>query len=119
MGDISEHFSRAEFRCKCRSSVCEFDTVDAGLILVLERIRGVFGPVTITQHGGCRCPDFNHEVGGKYYSQHILGKAADFKVKASPRVVNQWLCENYPDTLGVGGYEWGNHVDSRDERARW
>ena len=116
MGDISDHFNRYEFACRCG---CGFDTVDAGLITALEEIRGHFGvPVTITS--GCRCEAHNAAVGGSKGSQHRLGRAADFSVQGTPpEAVRAFLETAYPDSLGVGIYSSWTHVDSRNTMARW
>ncbi len=114
MGDLSRNFSRSEFACKCG---CGFDTVDAELVNMLEQVREHFGqPITITS--GCRCPDHNDTVGGKA-SQHLKGRAADFKVKAtSAQVVQDYCDEAFPDG-GVGRYSTWTHIDSRGVKARW
>jgi len=47
VGDISEHFSRSEFRCKCG---CGQDTVDVELIELCEVVRDLNGnkPLVVT-----------------------------------------------------------------------
>ena len=114
MGNLSEHFSRAEFACK---DGCGFVTVDAELLELLEHIREEFGPVTITS--GCRCEIHNTIVGASINSQHLRGRAADFKTEANPRDVYHWLSTNFPNTLGLGRYDTFTHVDTRNGRARW
>ena len=113
---ISENFERSEFECSCG---CGFDTVDAELIGVLERVRAKFGaPVTVTS--GCRCPVYNKMVGGTAGSQHLLGRAADIIVEGvSPRAVCEFISGQYVGRLGLGSYEDFTHVDSRSKRARW
>ena len=47
---------------------------------VMEPIRSIWGlPVRITS--GFRCPTLNAKIGGAYWSQHMAGEAADFKVR--------------------------------------
>lgn len=117
MGDLSPHFSRAEFRCKCLQ--CDFDTVDAQLLEVLESVRQFYAlPVIITS--GCRCAAHNAAVGGSANSQHLLGRAADFVVKGiSPDGVANYLELAYPGRLGIGRYPNFTHADSRNQAARW
>ena len=75
MGDLSKHFSRQEFRCKCGND-CGCDTVDIALINALEAIRLHFGePVMVTS--GHRCRAHNIANGGVDASMHLMGKAAD------------------------------------------
>ncbi|MBT11850.1 MAG: serine/threonine protein kinase [Oceanospirillaceae bacterium] len=115
-GDLTEHFSRIEFRCKCGK--CDFDTVDAGLVLMLEKIRRHFNrPVTITS--ACRCARHNQAVGGSTRSQHLYGRAADITVAGTqPADV-----ADFAETLnpgGLGRYATFTHIDSRTiGPARW
>lgn len=113
---LSSHFARDEFACKCG---CGFDTVDAGTLEILESVREHFqSPVTVTS--GCRCPDYNRQVGGASQSQHKLGRAADIQVKGvDPVNVHDWIVETFP-SVSVGRYSTFTHVDTRtDGPARW
>lgn len=116
MGDISEHFDRREFVCKCG---CGKDTVDAELITVLERARDYFGTgVTITS--GNRCSDYNEEVGGFPGSRHLTSKAADILVTGvSPAAVSEFLRYEYPDRYGIGTANNFTHIDVREGKSRW
>lgn len=114
MGDLSEHFSRSEFRCKCG---CGQDTVDAELITVLEKVRAHFG-VPITVNSGNRCVNHNKAVGGAVNSQHLISRAADIVVHGAPASV----VYNYLDRWhegGLGKYGTYTHVDTRADKARW
>ena len=113
MTQLSEHFARHEFACKCG---CGQDTVDAELITTLEAIREHFGePITITS--GNRCPTYNTKVGGSVYSQHLISRAADIVVRnVTPSDVADWL-DQWPG--GLGRYPTFTHVDSRASVARW
>ncbi len=113
MGDLSTHFDRSEFSCKC---LCGFDTVDHKLILILEDIRDHFKkPVTI--NSACRCVAHNATVKGAKKSQHVKGRAADIVVKdVSPREVAEYI-SNWKG--GLKAYNTFTHIDSRDDRARW
>lgn len=116
MGDLSEHFNRDEFECKCTQ--CGFDTVDVGLINLLEAVRNHFGkPVIISS--GCRCEAHNKAEGGSLKSQHLLGRAADIVVAdTSPDAVATFL--EVFGAQGIGRYNSFTHVDSRSGRtARW
>jgi uncharacterized protein YcbK (DUF882 family) len=118
MGDLSQHFSRQEFACKCG---CGFDTVDIGLIDPLEYVRSKFGArVTITS--GCRCEAYNKKVGGSQRSQHRLGRAADIVVDGVPAALVYDLLVNSPfsSNISLGKYETFTHVDTRtDSPKRW
>lgn len=114
---ISKYFKRSEFECKCKK--CGFDVVDVELLAVLEDVRENFGkPLYI--NSGCRCLYHNKSVGGSENSQHVLGKAADIRVKdVSSDDVHAYLVEKYPDKYGIGKYQGRTHVDVRSEKTRW
>ena len=121
MGNLSTHFSREEFRCRCG---CGYDTVDTELLQILEFIRQHYQkPVTITS--GCRCKAHNESIGGSDNSQHIYGRAADFQVEdVRPLEVYELIDNIHPNKYGLGVYIRGNsgwvHIDSRtDSPARW
>ncbi len=116
MGDISKHFNRSEFACKCG---CGFSTVDVKLLEILETVRTYFGkPVTI--NSACRCEEHNAKVGGAKGSKHKLGIAADIVVKdTSPDEVYSFLQGYLEGTGGLGKYNTFTHVDSRTTPARW
>lgn len=115
MGDISKHFSRHEFACKCG---CGFDTVDIDTLVVAETVRHYVGePVIILS--GCRCATHNRAIGGAPTSQHKKARAADLKV-SEPKKVYDYLCERYPGKYGFGLYKTFVHVDTRTNGpARW
>ena len=79
MGDITPHFSRSEFVCKC----CGADGIRDELVTALERIRVFYGrPMVVSS--GVRCEAHNAASGGKPGSAHVRGLAADI-VCASAR----------------------------------
>jgi len=79
MGDISPHFSRHEFVCKCG---CGFFIKDAMLFCRLELMREAMG-IPIIINSGCRCEPYNTLVGGNKASEHMDGQAADIRVTGS------------------------------------
>lgn len=114
--NLSTHFKRSEFACKCG---CGFSDINQHLIDVLEDVRGHFNaPVII--NSGCRCERHNRAVGGKPHSQHVLGNAADIRVKnVSPEQVANYLESKYTDKFGIGRYRAFTHIDVRETTARW
>ena len=110
-----KHFWREELACNC---MCGQDTIDYELADLLDSIREYFGvPVTVTS--GNRCPSYNAEIGGGLHSQHLLGKAADIKVKGvKPQDVADFA-ETLLDEGGIGRYNSFTHVDVRNRKARW
>lgn len=80
MGDLSQHFSRSEFRCKCG---CGKDNISPDVIALLERIRQKVGTMKITS--GVRCSKHNRASGGKADSAHVAGLAVDIACADSGR----------------------------------
>lgn len=117
MGDLSQHFSRSEFACRCG---CKYDTVDTKLIELLEDLRSFFRE-RVTINSGTRCPTHNQKSGGGLASQHLFGKAADVVVENvhADRVAD-YLESRWSGKYGVGRYKGRCHVDVRSTGpARW
>jgi uncharacterized protein YcbK (DUF882 family) len=116
MGNLSYNLSRYEMECKCG---CGLDTADITLVQIVQSVCDFFEcKVRITS--GCRCKEHNKNVGGVKDSQHLLGRAADCKfVGVSTLDVYKYLCIEYPTANGFGLYNNFNHIDSRNEPARW
>ncbi len=79
--DEIEHFTRAEFECKCGQYCDGFPAEpEEQLIRLAEQVRTHFGkPVTVSS--GVRCTRHNANVGGVANSRHLSGKAMDFTVR--------------------------------------
>ncbi len=71
---ISPHFTLSEFQCPC----CLRVRLQPELLLRLEALRGIWGPLRITS--GYRCTRHNRDVGGVPGSRHLIGAAADIAV---------------------------------------
>jgi uncharacterized protein YcbK (DUF882 family) len=70
---LTPNFSLAEFRCKCCGQV---NTPAAKMLAHrLQEVRNEYGVMRIVS--GFRCPRQNQLAGGKLFSQHLLGLAAD------------------------------------------
>jgi uncharacterized protein YcbK (DUF882 family) len=118
MGDLSEHFSKAEFACPC----CGQAVVDPELVRGLEALRNlVDAPIRILS--GYRCAAHNAEVGGRPDSQHLTGRAADIQVKGWTSTGLYIAAERVPEfkSGGIGIYPESSilHVDVRAHAARW
>lgn len=112
MGDLSPHFSRAEFRCRhCQ----HLHGPAPALIVVLERIRA-YRPGALRIVSGYRCAVHNQAVGGAKNSRHVHGDAADIGQGRAT------LSEAYAaGAVGVGTKgDWVTHVDTRPgPRRHW
>jgi hypothetical protein len=107
MGDLSEHFSKWEFRDHRTGGLIG---PDPNLLTVLERMRHATGDRPLHIVSGYRSPKTNHDVGGARNSQHLYGRAAD--VEPGRFTVEQALdC----GAIGVGysSAGWVVHVDVR------
>jgi len=115
---MSEYFKPEEFMCHCG---CGEKDVNPKLVELLDRIRESFGkPITIMS--GRRCEAHNTKVGGAKHSQHVLGNAADIKVKDVPaKEVQEYLMKHFDDDCkGLGRYNSFTHIDVREGKiARW
>lgn len=112
MGDLSAHFSRAEFNCR---HCGHLHGPAPRLVAVLESIRSLSGkPLTVVS--GYRCPVHNRAVGGAIRSRHLFGDAADIP---RGRATLQQAYDAGAVGVGVSG-DWATHVDVRPgEPAHW
>ena len=119
---LSKNFSREEFAC---SDGCGFDVVDKELLDIVQDVRDHFDrPVSIS--GGNRCWD-NHvriykELGlgtPPKKSGHLLGLAADIKVKGvSPTMVKAYVDRKYGEKVNIGLYNTFVHIGIDEPRGR-
>ena len=129
MAKLTKNLSRHEFACKCG---CGFDTVDAELIQALQDCVDHFSAIDLVDiriniTGPNRCAKHNEAVGGSINSQHIYGRAADFKlfnratgVQVDQDRVADYLDSEYAGLCGVGRYSNRTHFDTRSiGPARW
>lgn len=118
MGDLSKHFSKKEFACKCG---CGFDTPVPELVTKLEKFRELCGNKPIIINSACRCAKHNASkaVGGAKNSQHVKGTAADVRKFADMSVDEMAKLAEQAGFDGIGKYKWGVHVDVRGVKARW
>jgi uncharacterized protein YcbK (DUF882 family) len=119
----TRNFKQEEFSCKCG---CGESRISPTVLLICQIVRDHFKSPTIIL-SGCRCEKHNAEVGGKPYSQHLvkqvdkMSHAADIEVIGvkHPEVYH-FLNKLFKNSLGLGLYEWGVHIDDRIDKAyRW
>lgn len=114
MGDLSAHFSRAEFRDRRTGQAVE---VDPALVRVLEGIRSITGrPLRIVS--GYRSPGSNAAVGGARRSQHMTRPLTAADIGAG-RATEEQARRHGAVGVGLRG-RWVTHVDVRKgRRATW
>jgi len=113
---VAKHFNLSEFACPC----CNLVMLHPKLLAKLMELRNTLErPVYITS--GYRCPKYNQKVGGVANSYHLIGLAADIKVKDTNLIELLGYAEEI-DFAGIGLYEKKNflHLDIRPtKRSRW
>jgi len=128
MGDLTEHFSRHEFRCKGQNCCAHSAPISLELVRYLED----FWQATYTESpnfkiivlSGFRCLTHNREVHSEDTSQHCLGLAADIHIpeeigwSSAAMAEVAKLIPAFRDG-GIGIYEWGLHLDIGRRRALW
>ena len=122
--NLTKDFQLHEFDCKCGCEMPEsvFTEVKK-LANQLQIIRSfIQRPIILTN--AYRCPTHNKDVGGVSDSQHLLGKAADIKVKELEpteiySVINTLIRYEYVTESGMGLYNTFLHYDIRGTYARW
>lgn len=112
--EMSKYFSVEETQCHCG---CGGNKVNPLLLEKLDELREMIGgPVEISC--AYRCPEHNAEVGGVPNSQHVLGNAADVQTPDYDHCNTPEQLAWYAEQVGfdgIGIYEWGCHVDVRDD----
>lgn len=121
----TKHFSAAEFACRDGTPVPpKYYKSTQRLMEQLEVLREGLGGVAIHVNSGYRSPRYNKRVGGKRFSKHKLGQAADIMVAGrSPEVVANTIefliGKGRMKQGGLGRYGNFTHYDIRQRRARW
>ena len=115
MGDLSEHFSKKEFACKC----CGKFIPCPELVEKLEKFRELCGNKPLTINSSCRCAKHNKTVGGSPKSQHMLGKAADVRKVLGISIDKMAKLAEQAGFTGIGKYNSFVHVDVRPTPAKW
>ena len=120
---LTPNFRVREFRCRDGSDPI---FVDDALVSILQKIREHFGKALIIT-SGYRTPGHNKACGGAAYSQHLYGRAADFKIAGvGPDTVAAYAETLLPGRGGIGVYPpkagratgWV-HIDTRASKSRW
>lgn len=121
---LTDHFTWSEFESKDGAKMPpDVKENIKELAKNLEVIRAAAGkPIKI--NSGYRSPAHNSEVGGKTFSQHMLGRAADFVIsgmttKEIHSLVESLIKQGKIKQGGLGLYSSWIHYDTRGTKARW
>lgn len=118
MGDLSDHFDSAEFRCRgylLKGHRPHETLVLPALVHALEHLRENEGGRPLRIVSGHRCAWYNAWVDGARFSQHLRGAAAD--IPAGYAMVGAAARAGFRG-IGCRGL-WAVHVDVRRSPARW
>ena len=135
MRQISTNIYAHELHCKCGK--CSVTIQDHELIIevvqsICDRIAADHGveKVRLNISSAARCYEYNRIptiVGGpgsNDESQHPRCSAMDINIFVSgrrvpPHDVYMIANEMYSFGFGMGLYNWGVHIDTRNKKARW
>ena len=67
MGDLSNNFSKWEFKCQCGCGICNVGIDHINKLQTARTIANIRFKIS----SGCRCPMHNKLEGGKFNSDHI------------------------------------------------
>jgi uncharacterized protein YcbK (DUF882 family) len=99
---LTTNFSLDEFRCRHCGDV---NAANAhALAQRLQQVRDVYGPMKIVS--GFRCQVHNELIGGKTFSQHLVGLAADLECDNDPdryRLLKLLIDFHFP-RIGIGAH---------------
>lgn len=112
---ITKHFKRQEFACKCGK--CGKDDIDVRLVQELETIRQFCGePVYI--NSGLRCPAHNKAVGGSPHSKHMSGEAADIRITGADSKTLAYIIRKLCPDMQVYVYPTFCHVELTEKKEK-
>jgi len=110
MGDLTEHFSKYEFKCCCSECKHRKIHIDLNLVYRLEEIREIIGNKRIDITSGVRCKAENSRSGGDNNSPHLLGKGADITINGM-KPVEVALMAELIEGVRIGVYPNHVHID--------
>lgn len=116
MGNLSAHFNKSEFICKCGK--CKSLEMKKDLIDYLEELRSALGADKCIINSGYRCNAYNKKIGGSANSKHCLGMAADVSFYKGKYLISAKAVCVMAQRLGIfGGIAYisdnATHLDCR------
>tara|TARA_R100001163_G_scaffold11614_4_gene10638 strand:- start:17742 stop:18134 length:393 start_codon:yes stop_codon:yes gene_type:complete len=126
---MTKNFNIEEFECKGNLKGCDCQMPDdvynniQELAENLQIVRDMLQePIKV--NSGWRCEKYNRKIKGAKRSQHLLGKAADIRIKdLTPDEVANAIDKlqegGFIKKGGLGRYNSFTHYDIRGRKARW
>lgn len=119
MGNLSTHFDKSEFRCRCG---CGGENPSKLLISMLEQLYKYMNAKAVIISSGYRCPNYSVSVGGSRTDAHTRNMAADICVKKqSGGYFSSWDIAEAAERLGFKGIGIINdtyiHLDTRGQET--
>ena len=126
---MTKNFNIEEFQCKGNLKGCDCQMPDdvynniQELAENLHIVRDMLQePIKI--NSGWRCEEYNRKIKGAKKSQHLLGKAADIRIKdLTPDEVANAIDKlqegGFIKKGGLGRYNSFTHYDIRGRKTRW
>ena len=126
---MTKNFNIEEFQCKGNLKGCDCQMPDdvynniQELAENLQIVRDMLQePIKV--NSGWRCENYNRKIKGAKRSQHLLGKAADIRIKdLTPDEVANAIDKlqegGFIKKGGLGRYNSFTHYDIRGRKARW
>jgi len=121
---LTKNFTRREFKSRDGAQMPEDVLTNIKeLASNLQVLRDFLGePIRI--NSAYRSPAHNKAIGGVKNSQHVLGRAADIKVKDIETkdlylIIDSLILDGKMKDGGLGLYDTFVHYDIRGSKARW
>jgi hypothetical protein len=131
-----QHFSLAEFACKCG---CGYDAISPALVAKLElarddanliynasphgsespNLKTVRGELSFVITSGCRCASHNKKVGGVAGSAHTKGLAADIAVTSRTRDIILTALRKHFKRIGIASNFIHVDIDDSKSQKEW
>jgi len=121
---LTKNFTKREFKSRDGAPMPEGVLTNIKeLASNLQVLRDFLGePIRI--NSAYRSPAHNKAIGGVKNSQHVLGRAADIKVKDIETkdlylIIESLILDGKMKDGGLGLYDTFVHYDIRESKARW
>lgn len=109
MGDLSPHFDKIEFKCKC-GNVHDY-SIAPELIGKLEKLYNLMDAAAIIITSGYRCPEYSKSVGGYFNDAHTKGIAADIMVRRKATSTSYYNSEDVAEAAERVGFTGIGFID--------